>query len=289
MKIKKIITLSACFLTVGLLMTACSQTNQTTTNTSQTESKIKKIGFMGLANENKEHIWYRTSSIKKDARIKGIYVTKGGKITYYHLITYKPTKSGIDSLGFESNYNIEFSDLKGLSDKEIIAKAKKLDKKSYTSLYQSYIESTEYAIQKWPEDDEFQNYVPQVKLFKEYLIKLQGKNTYENYRKSVTNKKLSALVSTDDSGNVVDYERIEKIPWFDEKEIDYNDSEGERYSLKDKGNSTLLALKPSNFEFGTIYDSRYVLLDGFIMTKDIPDDTMFTFDTVDTKNVKEEK
>ncbi|BCP61783.1 hypothetical protein SUT380_09710 [Streptococcus parasuis] len=130
MKKRKFMTVACGVLFFGGVLTACSSSqsvpsqNNTTTKSVQSAEDVKPVGFIELANENTERIWFDADEIAKDATITGLYVVKNGKATYYHLLTYT-ANSDVENGPKWSDDRLTFSDIENLSNKEIIAKAKR--------------------------------------------------------------------------------------------------------------------------------------------------------------------
>ncbi|HFI0263887.1 TPA: hypothetical protein ACGPA6_000890 [Streptococcus suis] len=71
-------------------LVACSS-NQTTSSSSQSVSEVNNFAFVQKANENVENIWYVIEDsnddyqLSKDDEIKNVYLTKNGKMDFYHV------------------------------------------------------------------------------------------------------------------------------------------------------------------------------------------------------------
>lgn len=125
MKKNKLVTVIGLSLSLSaVVLSGCSNTskdNGQKEQSSQVEKQSKQLRFAEVANSNKRTIWYETEkssqhSVGKDSYLRYIYVTQNGKITSYDF-------SHIDTPSFK--------DLKGLSDGQVIAKAKAWDKESF--------------------------------------------------------------------------------------------------------------------------------------------------------------
>lgn len=288
MKKRSLFILACGVLFASAALTACSANQSTNSQTQnakanvQSAEKVKPIGFMKLANEDTERIWFDTYKISKDANITGLYVIKNGKATYYHLITYT-SKSNVENGPGWSNELLTLSDIKNLSNKEITEKAKKIDREAYDSYFQSFSDIVDTALIKWPSDSENHLYVPALENIKSSLSSLQGDSGYKAYRKRVTEQKLSAKVATDDTGNTIVNEEIE-LPTFVKYTADFLDSK----SLEVDRESRTLKIDTSSFNIGDIYDSKYAAFGKSpLITRDMPEKSYPYLDILGTKNVVE--
>lgn len=86
MKKRNLLILACGALLAGATLTACAA-NQSAVENGQS----KTIGFMQLANEDKQRIWFRVrdtnddGEISKDDRIQSIYVIKNSKANIYNI------------------------------------------------------------------------------------------------------------------------------------------------------------------------------------------------------------
>lgn len=288
MKKRNIITLICSTFLIGATLTACSsnqssssQTNKTSQSV-QSAEEVKPVGFIEMSNENTERIWFDADEIAKDKTITGLYVVKNGKATYYHLLTYT-ANSDVENGPKQSDNRLTFLDIENLSNKEIIAKAKKIDKEAYNSYYQSFADIIDKALQKWPNDEENKQYIPALENIKNSIVSLQDESAYKDYRKLVSEFQLSAQVKTDDTGNNVINEVI-KLQIFPKYTADYLSSK----SLVLNKDTQSLKINTSSFSIGEVYKSKYVSFgDSPLITRDLLQNTYPYFDMIDTKNVIE--
>ena len=265
MKKRKFITLACGALLLGGVLTACSS-NQSNSNQVQSVDETKTVGFMKLANENKERIWYRVDDsnddgqISKDDKIEEIYTVKNGKITSYFVW------NGPDN-------TVLLKDVSEKSENEVQKLAKKQDKYYFKKKKESIVQSLSD-----PSFDE--------------QVRNKAKNlNYDNFTKYYSNKKLQASVETDSSGNYVVRESI--TFWgnpiggmIDDFDVYYKEENPDPQEIE---RSTEL----SNVIYGQIYKQNYagyVLADenAFLVTSALDETTTLGFDTLDTKNVTEE-
>ena len=291
MKKRSFLIFACGILVTSVALTACSsnQSNSSQTQNAnenvQSAEEVKPIGFIELANENTERIWFVADEIAKDENITGLYVIKNGKATYYHLSTYT-ANSDVENGPRRSDEYLTFSDIKDLSNKEIIEKAKKLDKEAYDSYFQSFSDIVDTALQEWPSEEtgEYKIYIPALETIKSSLSSLQGDSAYKVYRKRVTEQPLIASVTTDDTGNSIVNEEI-VLPIFLKYTADFLDSK----SLEPDYETITLEIDASTFNIGDIYDSTYVAFgDSPLITRDMPEKSYPYLDILGTKNVVEE-
>ncbi|HEM4882660.1 TPA: hypothetical protein U1138_001824 [Streptococcus suis] len=297
MKKRSFLIFACGILVTSVALTACSsnQSNSSQTQNAnenvQSAEEVKPVGFIELANEDTERIWFEADNIAKDETITGLYVIKNGKATYYHLLTYE-SHDGISdpdqvAYGPRIKDSLTFSDIKDMSNKEIIEKAKKIDKEAYDSYFQSFLDIVDTAIIDWsnePSTSENPIYVPVLENIKNPLSSLQGDSNYRIYRKRVTEQKLSAKVETDDTGNSIVNEEIQ-LPIFVKYEVDFFYSK----QLKVGNETRTLVIDASTFNIGDIYDSTYVAFgDSPLITRDMPEKSYPYLDILGTKNVVEE-
>lgn len=285
---RKVLSFVCTILIASITLIACSSKQSTHSQSDisgqskQSAEEVKPVGFIGLANENTERIWFVADEIAKDEEISGLYVVKNSKATYYHLLTYT-ANSDVENGPRTSDEHLTFSDIKNLSNKEIIEKAKKLDREAYDSYFQSFLDIADKALQEWASDGENKLYVPAIENIKSSLLDLQGESAYKNYRKRVSGQLLSASIKTDDTGNTVTDEEI-KLPSFPKYTADYLDSN----SLVLDSENKMLEIDASSFMIGDIYDSNYVSFgDSPLITRDLPKKTYPYLDSIDTKNIVE--
>lgn len=290
MKTKKLFSLFTTGILATTLLVGCSShqsdnsQQQAIGEKVQSAEEVKPVGFMELANENTERIWFVADEIAKDENITGLYVIKNGKATYYNLTTYT-ANSDVENGPRWSDEHLTFSNIKDLSNKEIIEKAKKLDKEAYDSYFQSFSDIVDTALQEWPNEEtgEYKIYIPALETIKSSFSSLQGDSAYKVYRKRVTEQPLTASVTTDDSGNNITDEEIE-LQSFPE----YTASFGSK-SLELDSDTATLEIDASSFNIGDIYNSKYVSFGDIpLITRDHPKNTYPSLDSIDTKNITEE-
>ena len=264
MKKRKFITQACGALLLGGVLTACSS-NQSNSNQVQSVDETKTVGFMKLANENKERIWYRVDDsnddgqISKDDKIEEIYTVKNGKITSYFVW------NGPDN-------TVLLKDVSEKSENEVQKLAKKQDKYYFKKKKESIVQSLSD-----PSFDE--------------QIRNKAKNlNYDIFSKCYSNKELQASVETDSSGNYVVLESIN----FWKNPIDKMIDDFEVYIEENPDPQEIeINRELSNVIYGQIYKQNYagyVLADenAFLVTSALDETTTLGFDTLDTKNVTEE-
>ncbi|MGQ7374343.1 hypothetical protein ACTGW9_09485 [Streptococcus suis] len=286
MKKRNLLILSCGALLAGATLTACSS-NQSKVGIGI--DQVKTVGFMQLANENKERIWFDVNDsnsdgeISKDDNIDRVIVIKNGKADVYHII---------DS---------ELSDFKDLSDEEIINKIKQLDRDYISSLIKSSIELINIGIESIEESlseareqgyeiDE-QAYVNDINLNKQKISALENLK-YEDIAHLYSNFEVSATVKTDSSGNSVISEKITLpiSPNINEHSV-FEDESSALINLNDLYNygSSDLGYPVQ----GDIYSQNYKgygsdVYREFFITSSLDDSVNLGLDTLDTKNVTEE-
>ncbi|NQM30056.1 hypothetical protein HO415_05070 [Streptococcus suis] len=291
MKKRSFLIFACGILVTSVALTACSsnQSNSSQTQNAnenvQSAEEVKPVGFIELANEDTERIWFEADNIAKDETITGLYVIKNGKATYYHLLTYT-SENDVENGPNGSGVFLTFSDIKDLSNKEIIEKAKKIDREAYDSYFQSFSDIVDTALIEWPNEEtgEYKIYIPALETIKSSLLSLQGDSAYKVYRKRVTEQPLTASVTTDDTGNSIVNEEI-VLPIFLKYTADFLDSK----SLEPDYETITLEIDASTFNIGDIYDSTYVAFgDSPLITRDMPEKSYPYLDILGTKNVVEE-
>lgn len=301
---QKRLTILACVLLAVMTLTACSS-SKSTSQANKTTSALKpqvegtkqapaQYGFMQVANDSKERLWFDSYSIAKDDKLKGLYVIKNGKATYYNLGTFSITEhSGI----FSIDYNLTFADIEKMSNKEIIAKAKKIDKETYLKQFESLQTYTEDFINKGElyqknHDDEI--FYEEGKASAEKVLKVidnfKGEEGYKKYRKQTTNIQLTAMATTDASGNNVQSEKIELpkfLPWVVSYVEGYSAySEGTYDDTDDKVVTTeSVGIGTNTSIAGPVYGSYYLGFKGLV-TRDFTGG-LLTADVLGTDNVVE--
>ena len=114
MKTRKFLAVMATGVLATSLLVACSS-NQSNSNQVQSVDEAKTVGFMQLANENTERIWFKVNDsnddgeISKDDRVDRIFIIKDGKTDVFH--------------GFDAT----LADFKDKSDKEVTDLIQQMD------------------------------------------------------------------------------------------------------------------------------------------------------------------
>lgn len=308
MKKRSLFILACGVLFASAALTACSP-NQKADDAKEsklepivkgTEQSPSQYGFMQVANDSTERLWFISSKIAKDSELRGVYAIKNGKATYYYLGTTEIENTG-DYASLKRNYSLTFADIENLSNSEIIKKAKKLDKEAYfaqSKLVNEYLtdyESKGPLYQHGSQDDGFEDEIAEAfNQLKGQISDFNSDKGYQKYRKQVTEQPITATVKTDDSGNNVNFERI-ALKVFEELEIGYdegfyvynsrNSSDYTSISL-DVVSSSDYSMDFDKREYGTVLKSNYQGFDGLV-TRDFSDGNI-TFDKTGTKNIVEE-
>ncbi|HEM6081999.1 TPA: hypothetical protein U2B95_000424 [Streptococcus suis] len=286
MKKRNLLILACGALLASATLTACSS-NQSKVGIGI--DQVKTVGFMQLANENKERIWFEvidTSSddeISKDDKINRVIVIKNGKADFYHTIESK------------------LSDFKDLSDEEIINKIKQLDRDYVSSIIKDCIGSINGTIKRTEEslseareqgyeiDEQF--YVDDININKQRISALENLK-YEDIAHLYSNFELYATVETDSSGNSVISEEIglpidfsfsEDSVFSDESSalMNLNDFYKDLYGTNELGYPVQGDIYSQNYKgYGTEHT--------FFITSSLDDSVNLGLDTLDTKNVTEE-
>ncbi|HFU4189779.1 TPA: hypothetical protein ACGO8C_001297 [Streptococcus suis] len=286
MKKKKFVSFVCSALLIGATLTACSS-NQSTVGIGIDQAKT--VGFMQLANENKERIWFEVRDTYGDGEL-----SKDDDITYVYRI--KGGKADTFMVAGDSDDDITLSDIKNMNDKDILSLFKESDKKDFEDWINSDINGITEAIKEiedtisgnedWELTDP-EGFQEQKDLLEELNSILQSLNnvTYESAMKLKSNYPLAAVVETDSSGNHVVTEEVSFKKYTLEHRVGYFDA-----------TENILQERSNDLEFqyaitGTIYDQTYkgyYLGDSFLVTSSLDDSVNLGFDTLDTKNVTEE-
>lgn len=316
MKKRNLLILACGALLAGATLTACSSNQKADKDTPETKmdqttkSKLEPIvkgteqspsqyGFMQVANDSTERLWFISSKITKDSKLSGVYAIKNGKATYYNLGTTEIKNTG-NAAFLKTDYSLTFTDIENLSNSEIIKKAQKLDKEAYlaqSKLVNEYLTDYESkgSLYQYGSRDGFENQIAEAfNQIKNQIPNFNSDKGYQEYRKQVTEQPIMATVKTDDSGNNVNFERI-TLKVFEELEIFYNEgfhvynsrnsSDYETISLE-VTTSSYYSMDFDKREYGTVLKSNYQGFDGLV-TRDFVDGSI-TFDKTDTKNIVEE-
>lgn len=301
MKKRNLLILACGALLAGATLTACSS-NQSSVGIGIDQAKT--VGFMQLANENKERIWFKVSDsnsdgeISKDDTITDIYIIKSGKMVTYNV------------------RNLELKDIKDKNEAEIKKLAYEEDEKYFEEELKSVIERWEFkvssaqsALEGWQSPESIQalrenpsliwdqfpdlevsnvdellvKLADEVENIKNVLEKYKNLN-YSDYSKLYMGKDIKAIVETDSSGNNVVSEKFDvylNSPNLYLTNLDESTSELQTYTI---------VLK--NQVSGEIYDKFYTGYsfsgDSFLITSSLDKNVTLGFDTLDTKNVTEE-
>lgn len=268
---RKVLSFVCTILIASIALIACSSKQSTSSQndisgqSKQSAEEVKPVGFIGLANENKERIWYRVDDsnddgqISKDDKIEEIYTVKNGKITSYFVW------NGADN-------TVLLKDVSEKSENEVQKLAKKQDKYYFEKKKESIVQSLSD-----PSFDE--------------QVRNKAKNlNYDNFTKYYSNKKLQASVETDSSGNYVVLESIN----FWKNPIDKMIDDFEVYIEENPDPQEIeISRELSNVIYGQIYKQNYagyLLADenDFLVTSALAKSTTLEFDKLNTKNVTEE-
>ncbi|MDW8751224.1 hypothetical protein Q7W34_07190 [Streptococcus suis] len=286
MKKRNLLILACGALLAGATLTACSS-NQSKVGIGIDQAKT--VGFMQLANENKERIWFQVKDtnddgeISKDDGIQNIYVIKNSKVDTYHI------------------YDLNLAYIKDKKDSEIIKLAKEYDEKYFDEQKKViiddanwYIENSKTSIEDYKSlevEDEAQKEMIELDIADEesniqknnQVIEAVKKLNYEDALKLYSTYPLEAKVETDSSGNNVASEEITFLSY----ELIQEDYVGPYTIASNEITSDL-----DSPIFGEIYDKFYTGYsfsgDSFLITSSLDKNVTLGFDTLDTKNVTEE-
>ncbi|NQJ72250.1 hypothetical protein HO539_02695 [Streptococcus suis] len=286
MKKRNLLILACGALLAGATLTACSS-NQSKVGIGI--DQVKTVGFMQLANENKERIWFQVKDtnddgeISKDDGIQNIYVIKNSKVDTYHI------------------YDLNLAYIKDKKDSEIIKLAKEYDEKYFDEQKKviidganHHIENSKTSIEDYKSlevEDEAQKEMIELDIEDEesniqennQVIEAVKKLNYEDALKLYSTYPLEAKVETDSSGNNVASEEITFLSY----ELIQEDYVGPYTIASNEITSDL-----DSPIFGEIYDKFYTGYsfsgDSFLITSSLDKNVTLGFDTLDTKNVTEE-
>ncbi|NRG69870.1 hypothetical protein HPB00_10540 [Streptococcus suis] len=301
MKKRNLLILACGALLAGATLTACSS-NQSKVGIGI--DQVKTVGFMQLANENKERIWFDVNDsnsdgeISKDDTITDIYIIKSGKMFIYNVP------------------NLELKDIKDKNEAEIKKLAYEEDEKYFEENLKAAIERWEYKVssaqsglEEWQRPESIQamredpsliwHQFPDLEVSNvdELLVKLaeevenrknileKYKNlNYSDYSKLNMGKDIKAIVETDSSGNNVVSEKfdvylIDSNVYLDR--LDDSTSELQTYTI-------VLKNQVSGEIFDKFYTGYSFSRDSFLITSSLDKNVTLGFDTLDTKNVTEE-
>lgn len=286
MKKGNLLILACGALLAGATLTACSS-NQSSVGIGI--DQVKTVGFMQLANENKERIWFQVKDtnddgeISKDDGIQNIYVIKNSKVDTYHI------------------YDLNLAYIKDKKDSEIIKLAKEYDEKYFDEQKKVIIDGANHNIENSKTsiedykslevEDEAQKEMIELDIEDEesniqennQVIEAVKKLNYEDALKLYSTYPLEAKVETDSSGNNVASEEITFLSY----ELIQEDYVGPYTIASNEITSDL-----DSPIFGEIYDKFYTGYsfsgDSFLITSSLDKNVTLGFDTLDTKNVTEE-
>lgn len=315
MKTKKLFSMFAIGILVATLLVACSSNQKANKGTHEakmnqtkkpklepivkgTEQSPSQYGFMQVANDSTERLWFISSKIAKDSELRGVYAIKNGKATYYYLGPTEIENTG-DYASLKSDHSLTFADIENLSNSEIIKKAQKLDKEAYfaqSKLVNEYLTDYESKgpLYQHGSRDGFKDQIDEAfNQIKRQISDFNSDKGYQKYRKQVTEQPIMATVKTDDSGNNVNFERIALKSFvglgiiYDEGfHIYQRDSEDYTSISLDVVSSSHYSMDFDEREYGTVLKSNYQGFDGLV-TRDFSDGNI-TFDKTGTKNITEE-
>lgn len=289
MKTKKLFSMFTTGILVTTLLVACSSKQSADGNV-----QGKTTGFMQLANENKERIWFKVSDsnddgeISKDDYIDRIFIIKNGKADIFH------------------SFDTTLADFKGKNDKEVINLIKEMDKKYIDKEVEDKIHSlnahithSEERIKEFQYDEESQNapgfrkehiaYENEVIKYIQQRISEFEKLKYKDAKALYSSYEIKATVKTDSSGNNVASEEI-KLPGA----FAFPSENG--YTKESASSPILPKIFESNYEVkfpvqGNIYKQSYKgykLDSSFFVTTSLDNSINLGLDDLDTKNVTEE-
>ena len=293
MKTRKLLAVMATGVLATSLLVACSS-NQSNSNQVQSVDEAKTVGFMQLANENTERIWFKVNDsnddgeISKDDRVDRIFIIKDGKTDVFH--------------GFDAT----LADFKDKSDKEVIDLIQQMDIKYVENEVEELIASIngkigriEDHIKELQDDEEYQNapgfHKNDIDSANEEIQHYQKKITevekleYNDIKSQYTNYTIKATAKTDSSGNNVASEEIILPEPFEFSRLYISDNPSQPRSLT-------LEVRDTSYEVkfpvqGDIYEKFYKVYQidsSFFVTTSLDNSMNLGLDTLDTKNVTEE-
>lgn len=286
MKNRKFITLACGALLLGGVLTACSS-NQANSNQVQSVDETKTVGFMKLANENKERIWFRVSDsnedgeISKDDSIGNIYIIKNGKADTFHIA------------------DLTLADIRDMGDKEIISLAKSSDEEFFNQDKNKITDGTKTAIKtSESEIQKYETYTADAQDEAQFGIQMERENiaksnqilaqieevNYKEAQKFYSNYTLNAVVETDSSGNNVSSEEITFMTY--DLTIEFSNADE---LIKFQANER--SVKLVHPIMGEIYEQNYkgyYLGASFLVTTSLEESVNLGLDKLNTKNVTEE-
>ncbi|CAM3227028.1 hypothetical protein STPL106120_01200 [Streptococcus pluranimalium] len=284
MKKRNLLILTCGALLASSILTACAS-NQSAVENGQS----KTIGFMQLANEDKQRIWFRVrdtnddGEISKDDRIQSIYVIKNSKANIYDI------------------YDLNLAYIKDKKESEIIKLAREYDEKYFDEQKKEIIDSANNSIEyskreianykTYNVETDQQKYEVEKNIqFEEDNIQKQNQLlqavkevTYEDALKLYSSFPLEAEVETDSSGNNIASEKLTLLSYNLREE-----DNGSRYTIV----SNVINSNLESPIIGEIYDRTYkgfrYYNDEFLITSSLDKSVNLGFDKLNTKNVTEE-
>ncbi|WP_029172271.1 hypothetical protein [Streptococcus suis] len=290
MKTKKLFSL----LTTGILATAllgaCSSKQSADGNI-----QGKTTGFMQLANEDKERIWFKVSDsnddgeISKDDNVDRVFIINNGKADAFHIL------------------DATLSDFKGKTDKEIIEIIKQSDKKyvdkeveEQIGSLNSSIKDSEERIKEFQYEEESQNapgFNKEAIANENEIIKHRQKRIteleeleYEDIKSLYSNYKIKATVETDSSGNNVASEEIllPKVFEFESQFIYDDPSDSKPLITRVYDISYEIQYQVQGDIYKTFYKGYKLDSSEFLVTTSLDNSINLGLDNLETKNVTEE-
>ncbi|NQJ70876.1 hypothetical protein HO542_05855 [Streptococcus suis] len=299
MKKRNLLILACGALLAGATLTACSS-NQSKVGIGIDQAKT--VGFMQLANENKERIWFEVDDsgedgeISKDEEIDTIYVIKSGKMD-----TYNVRYLGLELKDIKDKNEAEIKKLAVEGDIQFLEE----ELKSAIEQKKGDVELTQDTLEYWttPINLEYLKSLEDPWMYyeetgieaanvDELLTKLAEKletrkkilSTFENlkyndFSKLYMDKDVKAIAETDSSGNNISRESIYVY--------------GYNFEVGDKPEVGEYKINLSYPIQGQVYDQLYMGYydkydNEFLITSSLDKNVTLGFDTLDTKNVTEE-
>ncbi|HFI0555667.1 TPA: hypothetical protein ACGO3G_001712 [Streptococcus suis] len=293
MKTRKLLAVMATGVLATSLLVACSS-NQSNSNQVQSVDEAKTVGFMQLANENTERIWFKVNDsnddgeISKDDRVDRIFIIKDGKTDVFH--------------GFDAT----LADFKDKSDKEVIDLIQQMDIKYVENEVEELIASIngkigriEDHIKELQDDEEYQNapgfHKNDIDSANEEIQHYQKKITevekleYNDIKSQYTNYTIKATAKTDSSGNNVASEEIILPEPFEFSRLYISDNPSQPRSLTLEVRDTSYEVKfPVQGDIYKKFYKGYQIDSSFFVTTSLDNSMNLGLDTLDTKNVTEE-
>ncbi|RLV10974.1 hypothetical protein ABNB56_04605 [Streptococcus iniae] len=227
MKTKKLLPFLATGIFATTTLVGCSSNQPASNGLSQG----KTVGFVQLANENKERIWFdvldsnEDGEISKDDKVKRIVAIQSGKVDIFHI------------------YDADLSEFREKTGDEILAFAKKSDKKYVEEEVADVINTLNITIEGYEKDlikytaeeketpgfnkDNIEFINKRLPLIQQRLKEVKELD-YGDIKALYSNYSIKATVGTDSSGNNVASETVYFPKPFDS--IDLNIENIESFS-----------------------------------------------------------